>query len=190
MEIRQLDIPGPVVVIPKKFSDPRGFLSETFIEDWFCETVDRSRFVQENHTYSAQAGTIRGIHFQIPPHAQGKLVRVTRGAVFDVAVDLRKGSPTFGRHVGVELSADNWQQLWIPAGFGHAFCTLEPHTEVLYKMTARYVPASERGIRFDDPALEIEWPLRGCDAVVSDRDRQHAAFKDSPAYFVYEPSGP
>ena len=188
MEIRYLEIPGPVVVIPKKFQDERGFLSETYIGEWFCANVAQGDFVQDNHTYSASAGTIRGIYFQIPPDAQAKLVRVIRGSVWDVAIDLRKGSPTFGQHVGIELSAKNWNQLWIPVGFGHAFCTLEPHTEVLYKVTARYVPGSERGIRWDDPDLAIDWPIGSRTPILSERDRQQVRLKDSPTYFHYEPS--
>jgi len=187
MEIRYLEIPGPVVIIPKKFQDERGFLSATFIDEWFSANVAACDFVQDTHTYSVHAGTIRGIHFQIAPDAQAKLVRVVRGAVWDVAVDLRRGSPHFGRHVGVELSAGNWQQLWIPVGFGHGFCTLEPDTEVLYKVGARYVPASERGIIWDDPDLAIDWPIALQNPTLSERDRQHPRLKDSPAYFHYEP---
>jgi dTDP-4-dehydrorhamnose 3,5-epimerase len=182
MHIRTLRIPGPVVITPRKFSDDRGFLSETFSEDWFFANVAPVRFVQENHSYSERASTIRGIHFQVPPHAQGKLVRVTRGAVLDVAVDLRAGSPSFGHHVTIELSAANWSQVWIPEGFGHGFCTLEPHTEVVYKLTAPYRPASERGLAWNDPDLNIAWPLDQ-EPQLSDRDRKHPGFKESPAYF-------
>src|SRR5215510_8155424 len=146
MDIRKLQIPGPVVIVPRKFGDERGFLSETYSDDAFRTNVAKVCFVQENHSYSEHAGTIRGIHFQGPPHAQGKLVRVVRGAIFDVAVDLRSGSPTFGRHTAVELSAANFSQIWIPEGFGHGLCTLEPDTEVVYKLTAPYHPESERGI--------------------------------------------
>jgi len=141
------------------------------------------RFAQENHSYSERAGTIRGIHFQVPPHAQGKLVRVVRGAIFDVAVDLRAGSPTFGHCAHAELSAANWHQLWIPVGFGHGFCTLEPDTEVIYKMTARYRPDSERGIAWDDPDLAIAWPLGQREPCLSERDRRHPRLAESPTYF-------
>jgi dTDP-4-dehydrorhamnose 3,5-epimerase len=183
MDIRKLPIPGPVVIVPRKFSDARGFLSETYSEEAFCAQVAPVRFVQENHSYSEHAGTIRGIHFQVPPHAQGKLVRVARGAVFDVAVDLRAGSPSFGRCVGVELSAANWSQLWVPIGFGHGFCTLEPDTEVVYKLTASYHPASERGIAWDDPDLAIAWPLGQRQPLLSDRDRQHPRLSETPRCF-------
>ncbi len=183
MDIRTLEIPGPVVIVPRKFSDARGFLSETYNEDAFCAAVASVRFVQENHSYSEQVGTIRGIHFQTPPHAQSKLVRVVRGAIFDVAVDLRAGSPTFGRYATAEISAANWQQIWIPVGFGHGFCTLEPNTEVVYKLTAGYHPDSDRGIAWDDPNLRIPWPLGGREPSLSDRDRAHPRLAESPAYF-------
>jgi dTDP-4-dehydrorhamnose 3,5-epimerase len=183
MDIRTLQIPGPVVIVPRKFGDARGFLSETYSEAAFAAKVAPVRFVQENHSYSEHAGTIRGIHFQAPPYAQGKLVRVVRGAVFDVAVDLRKASPNFGRHAAVELSASGWDQLWLPEGFGHGFYTLEPHTEVIYKITSPYNPDSERGIAWDDPDLAIAWPLGQRQPVLSDRDRTHPRLAEAPAYF-------
>lgn len=183
MDIRKLQIPGPVVIVPRKFGDARGFLSETFSDDEFCAKVAQARFVQENHSYSEHADTIRGIHFQMPPHEQGKLVRVVRGAIFDVAVDLRSSSPTFGRHATVELSAANWSQVWIPAGFGHGLCTLEPHTEVVYKLTAPYHPESERGIAWNDPGLGIDWPLGQREPHLSDRDRKHPRLAEAPAHF-------
>ena len=183
MDIRKLEIPGPVVIVPRKFGDARGFLSETYSNDAFCANVAHARFVQENHSYSEHAGTIRGIHFQVPPHAQGKLVRVVRGAIFDVAVDLRAGSQTFGRCATAELSAANWNQMWIPEGFGHGMCTLEPHTEVVYKLTAPYHPESEHGIAWNDPGLAIDWPLGQHEPRLSDRDRQHPRLAEAPAYF-------
>lgn len=183
MDIRTLQIPGPLVIVPRKFSDARGFLSETYSDATFGAKVAPVRFVQENHTYTEHAGTIRGIHFQVPPHAQAKLVRVVRGAIFDIAVDLRAGSPNFGRHTVVELSAASWDQIWIPEGFGHGLCTLEPHTEIIYKMTAPYRPDSERGIAWDDPDLAIAWPLGQRQPVLSERDRAHPRLAESPAYF-------
>lgn len=190
MEIRRLEIPGPVVVVPRKFQDDRGFLSETYVHEWFCTNVAQINFVQENHSYSVDAGTIRGIHFQTPPYAQAKLVRVVRGAVWDVAVDLRKGSPSYGRHVAVELSAANWQQLWIPVGFGHAFCTLEPNSEVVYKISSRYQPDSERGVIWDDPDLAIDWPVESRAAVLSARDQRLPRLGDLPDVFHLEqPTG-
>jgi dTDP-4-dehydrorhamnose 3,5-epimerase len=182
MDIRTLQIPGPIVITPRKFSDPRGFLSETYSEELFRAHVAPVGFVQENHSYSEHANTIRGIHFQVPPYAQGKLVRVVRGAISDVAVDLRRGSSSYGRHVTVELSAENWSQLWIPEGFGHGFCTLEPHTEVIYKLTAPYHPDSERGIAWNDPDLAIGWPFQQ-EPHLSDRDRTHPHFSDISVYF-------
>jgi dTDP-4-dehydrorhamnose 3,5-epimerase len=185
MEIRPLEIPGPVLIVPKKFQDERGFLSETFVDEWFRANVAQTSFVQDNHTHSVHAGTIRGIHFQIPPRQQGKLVRALRGAIWDMAVDLRAGSPSFGRYVGVELSCENWMQLWIPPGFGHGFCTLTPDTEVCYKMTARYDPGSERAIVWNDPDLAIEWPIRAKAPILSERDKSHPRLKELPTYFEF-----
>jgi dTDP-4-dehydrorhamnose 3,5-epimerase len=182
MDIRTLPIPGPVVIVPRKFEDTRGFLAETYNEAAFDAHVAPVRFVQENHSRSTHAGTIRGIHFQVPPHAQGKLVRVVHGAILDVVVDLRAGSPHFGQCATVELSAEDRQQIWIPIGFGHGLCTLEPGTEVVYKLTAPYDPASERGIAWDDPDLAIAWPI-GQEPHLSDRDRQHPRLAESPKYF-------
>ena len=183
MDIRTLQIPGPVVIVPRKFDDTRGFLSETYNEAAFDTSVAPVRFVQENCSRSTRAGTIRGIHFQAPPHAQGKLVRVVRGAIFDVVVDLRAGSPHFGQCAVVELSAEDRQQIWIPIGFGHGLCTLEPNTEIVYKLTAPYNPASERGIAWDDPDLAIAWPIGQGEPHLSDRDRQHPRLAESPKYF-------
>jgi dTDP-4-dehydrorhamnose 3,5-epimerase len=183
MEIWTLQVPGPVAIAPRKLSDCRGYLSETYSAEQFGANVAPADFVQENHSYSIHAGTIRGIHFQVPPHPQGKLVRVVRGAVLDVVVDLRSDSPHFGRHATIELSATNWTQLWIPIGFGHGVCTLEPHTEVVYKMTAQYSPDSERGIAWDDPDLAIAWPLGHRPPTLSERDRQHPRLAELPKYF-------
>jgi dTDP-4-dehydrorhamnose 3,5-epimerase len=183
MEIERLAIPGPVVVIPKRLHDVRGFLSETFNEKRFAAVVGPVRFVQENHVYSEYAGTIRGLHFQTPPSAQAKLVHVTRGAIFDVTVDLRAGSQTFGHHVSVELSAENGRQLWVPVGFAHGLCTLEPCTEVTYKITAFYDPDCDRGIAWDDADIAIPWPVDRAAAVLSDRDRHNPRLKDTPVFF-------
>lgn len=128
---------------------------------------------------------MRGLHFQSPPHAQGKLVRVVRGSILDVAVDIRKGSPSFGRHVAVELSVENWRQLWVPAGFAHGFCTLEENTEVFYKVTDYYAPECDKGIRWDDPQIGIAWPVGAESVVLSDKDRRLPSLADSPSFFTY-----
>ncbi len=129
---------------------------------------------------------MRGLHFQSPPHAQGKLVRVTRGAVFDVAVDIRVGSPTFAQHVGTILTAENWTQIWVPPGFAHGFCTLEPNTEVIYKVTDYYAPECDRGLRWDDADLGIRWPVDLAKVTVSDRDRRHPSLREMTPAFTYE----
>ncbi len=167
MQIERLEIPDLLLVTPRKHSDQRGFFSETFRADVFAGSGTDASFVQDNHVHSTQKGVLRGLHFQTPPHAQGKLIRCTRGAILDVAVDIRVGSPTYGRHVAVELSAANWRQLWVPPGFAHGYLTLEDDCEVIYKVTDYYAPEFERGIAWDDPALAINWrlpatPSRGC----------------------------
>lgn len=186
LTVERTAIPEVLVIEPGRFGDHRGFFSETWSRRGFAEATGIGlEFVQDNHSLSAQRGVIRGLHFQRPPHAQGKLVRVTRGAVLDVAVDIRRGSPTFGRHVAVELSARNWRQLWIPPGFAHGFCTLEPDTEVQYKVTDYYAPDHDLGLAFDDPALGIAWPVPSAEAVLSDKDRRHPVLSDLPDYFGY-----
>ena len=178
MDVIATEIPEVKLLRPARFGDERGFFSETFRAEWFPGTS----FVQDNHSLSAAAGTVRGLHFQIGDAAQVKLVRVPRGSVLDVAVDLRSGSPTFGRAVSRTLSAESWEQLWIPVGFAHGFCTLEPDTEVLYKVSAYDSPELERGLAWDDPALGIEWPgFAG--AVLSERDAGWPGLADLPEYF-------
>ena len=164
-------IPDVKLLEPRRFHDERGFLSEVFNEHTLRDAGLEFRVAQENHSHSARAGTIRGLHFQLPPQGQAKLVRVARGAVLDVAVDLRHSSPTFGRHVSAVLSAENWCQLFVPVGFAHGFCTLEPDTTVVYLLSEVYAPELERGVRFDDPEIGIEWPVDGAGALVSERDR-------------------
>lgn len=172
------ELPGPVALTPPRFQDIRGFFSETFRECDMTDMLDGRRFVQDNHALTRESGTIRGLHYQLPPAEQGKLVRVARGAIFDVAVDIRQGSPFFGRHIAVVLSDENWKQLWIPPGFAHGYCTLEPNTEVLYKVTNYYSPESERGLAWDDSVLNIKWPVSGPEASLSDRDRAHPRLQD------------
>ncbi len=164
-------IPDVLVIEPRVFGDARGFFFESFNQQAFDEaTGTRHRFVQDNHSRSSR-GVLRGLHYQLPPHAQGKLVRVVRGAVWDVAVDIRRGSPTFGQWVGEELSEDNQRQLWIPPGFAHGFAVLSDSADFLYKTTDYYDPPSERGIAWDDPRLAIAWPWLGLEWQLSAKDR-------------------
>lgn len=189
MVIESLSIPEVKVITPKIFRDERGYFSETWSAKALAAAGIDARFVQDNHSMSMTRGVIRGLHFQKPPHAQGKLVRVTRGAVLDVALDLRRGSPTFGRHVSATLSAENWSQIWVPVGFAHGFCTLEPCTEVLYKVTDYYAPESDCGVAFDDPDLGIAWPVEPAQATLSEKDRRWSRLKELPAIFVYGQTG-
>ena len=179
------EIPDVVIVEPAKHGDARGFFSEVFRADVFEKGGIAARFVQDNHSYSAPKGVLRGLHFQLNPSAQGKLVRAPKGSVLDVAVDIRTGSPTFGKHVAVELSAANWRQLWVPPGFAHGFVTLEPDTEVMYKVTSYYDPATDRGLAFDDPDLGIDWGMDVSSLTLSDKDRRHPRLKDLPTAFTY-----
>ncbi len=183
MLIETFDIEGPLLLKPQKHGDARGFFSEVFRQDQFDATAGPTVFVQDNHSRSQARGVIRGLHYQAPPFAQGKLVRVTRGAVFDVAVDVRRGSPTFGRHIGAELSEDNWAQLWVPPGFLHGFCTLSEDVEFLYKVTAYYSPEHDGAVAFDDPQIGINWPLKGREPLVSDKDRKAPRLVDMAALF-------
>lgn len=172
MQVECLDpLPDVLLVTPVRHGDARGFLSETFNAARLAQHGLEGPWVQDNHSLSAPRGTVRGLHCQVAPYAQGKLVRCVRGSIWDVAVDIRAGSPTFGRHAAAELSAANWRQLWIPPGFLHGFCTLEPDTEVLYKVTAPYDRASERGVLWTDPRLALPWPVGPEDAVLSDKDK-------------------
>lgn len=171
MNIETLAIDGLLLIEPTRIGDARGFFSETFRADRFEAAAGPIRFVQDNHSLSAARGTIRGLHYQKAPRAQGKLIRVTRGAILDVAVDIRQGSPTFGRHVAVELSADNWRQLWVPAGFLHGFCTLVENTEVIYKVTDYYSREHDAGVRWNDPEIGVDWPVTEAEAHLSDKDK-------------------
>jgi dTDP-4-dehydrorhamnose 3,5-epimerase len=186
MEAVELALPGVFLFSPIRHGDERGFFSETFKMSAFAAHVPGVEFVQDNHSLSRDVGVIRGLHFQTPPHAQGKLVRVPRGRVLDVVVDLRVGSPTYGEHLSVELSADNWQQLWVPPGFAHAFCTLEPNTEFCYKVTSYYAPECDAGIAFDDPDLGIDWTIDLSTATLSDKDRKLPRLKDYASPFRYD----
>lgn len=185
MDIERASIPDVLLIRPKKFGDDRGFFSETFRTSTLREAGVDLDWVQENHSFSAARGVVRGLHFQAPPAAQAKLLRVTRGAILDVAVDIRRGSPTYGEHVAAELSADNWTQIFVPAGFAHGFCTLTQDTEVLYKVSAYYSAATEGGVLWRDPALGIEWPIAPEGATLSDRDRLWPNLKDLQSPFDF-----
>ena len=171
MKVERLGIPDVILVTPPRFGDARGFFSETFNAARWAAAGIEGTFIQDNHSLSARSGTVRGLHCQIAPNVQGKLVRCVRGAIWDVAVDIRVGSPTYGKHVTAELSAENWRQLWIPGGFLHGFCTLAPDTEVIYKVTGDYDRAAERGVIWNDPDLALPWPVAAEDVVLSDKDR-------------------
>lgn len=175
-------IPDVMVVEPKVFGDARGFFYESFNQAAFnAATGTAFTFVQDNHSRSSQ-GVLRGLHYQLPPHAQGKLVRVVRGAVWDVAVDIRQGSPTFGQWVGQELTEDNHKQFWIPPGFAHGFVVLSESADFLYKTTNYYAPQADRGIAWNDPDLDIAWPNLGMDFVLSDKDRQQPAMRQAEVF--------
>jgi dTDP-4-dehydrorhamnose 3,5-epimerase len=178
-------IPAVKLIEPKRFGDQRGFFSETYSRAAFLDAGIDLDFVQDNHSLSQQVGTLRGLHFQSPPFAQDKLVRCTRGRILDVVVDIRRGSPSFGAHVAIELSEKNWRQLLVPKGFAHGFITLEASSEVLYKVTAPYSAAHDFGLAFSDPALGIDWPAPTGGAVLSDKDRRHPLLAELPAYFDY-----
>ena len=171
MRITPQSIPEVLLIEPRRFGDARGFFSEVWKRSAMEAQGFDVDFVQDNHSLSREVGVLRGLHFQRPPTSQGKLVRVVRGRILDVAVDIRQGSATYGQHVACELSAEGWSQLWIPRGFAHGFLTLEADTEVLYKVDAEYDPLTDGGIAWDDPALGIHWPLPQGGAVLSDKDR-------------------
>lgn len=185
MQFQALEIPEVKLITPSIHRDERGFFSETFNARALTAFGIDERFVQDNHSLSVQGGVVRGLHFQISPKAQDKLVRVIRGSIFDVAVDIRVGSPTYGKHVSAVLSASNWSQLWVPKGFAHGFCTLEPDTEVLYKVTDYFAPECDRGLRWDDSQLGIAWPITAADAMLSGKDKLHPTLRDLPAFFQY-----
>lgn len=183
MKVERCAISDVLLIEPVRHGDARGFFSEVWSRRTLAAHGLDVDFVQDNHAFSAQKGVLRGLHFQRPPTAQGKLVRVARGAILDVAVDIRQGSPTYGQHVAVELSAANWRQLWVPRGFAHGYVTLEPDTEVLYKTDAYYDRTTDGGIAWDDPALGIDWRIDPASVILSDKDRTAARLADIPAPF-------
>ena len=185
MQIDKTNLPGVLILTPRRFGDARGWFSEVWNRRTLAAQGIDIDFVQDNHSLSRAAGTVRGLHFQSPPHAQAKLVRCGRGRVFDVAVDIRRGSPTFGQWAGAELSPENGRQLLIPAGFLHGFVTREPDSELLYKCSDVYAPECDGAVRFDDPDLDIDWGIDPGSAILSDKDRAAPLFRNFATPFVY-----
>lgn len=186
MDVTPTGIREVLLITPRRFGDSRGHFSETWSAQRYAEIGITTTFVQDNQSYSAEAGTIRGLHYQRPPHAQGKLLRVLQGRIMDVAVDVRRGSPTYGKWIAEEMSAETGVQLWVPRGFLHGFATLEPDTVVFYKVDGQYAPECDGAVRFDDPDLGIDWGIDTTRAVLSKKDAVAAAFKDFETPFVYE----
>lgn len=186
MQVEETKIPGLLVLTPRRFGDDRGFFSESWNRQLLSNHGIDLDFVQDNHSVSAQAGTVRGLHFQAPPHAQDKLVRCGRGRLFDVAVDIRKGSPSFGQWFGIELSFENGKQLLVPKGFLHGFVTREPDTEIIYKCTDYYAPLADRAVHFNDPDLGIAWDMGSTSALLSDKDANAPRLKDIDSPFFWE----
>ncbi|AQS85742.1 MAG: dTDP-4-dehydrorhamnose 3,5-epimerase [Acetobacter aceti] len=186
MKVERLAIPDVILVTPPRFSDNRGFFSETYNVDRMKEAGITLPFVQDNQSLSRQKGVVRGLHCQLDPHAQGKLVRCTKGAIWDVAIDARTGSPTYGKWVAAELSEENWSQLWIPPGFLHGFCTLTENAEVQYKCTGLYDKASERAVIWNSRELAIDWPIKPEEAVLSDKDLEAPEFSAAKGWFEYK----
>ena len=189
MQATRLAIPDVVLLRPKRHGDARGYFVESFNARNFAREVGvEAAFVQDNEALSAMVGTVRGLHFQRSPTAQGKLVRAIKGAIFDVAVDIRAGSPSFGRHVSATLTADSGDQIWVPPGFAHGYCTVEPDSVIAYKVTDFYSAADDGGVSWDDPALAIDWPVAPGAALLSDKDRRQPRLADLPATFTWEAS--
>ncbi|MDQ1194380.1 dTDP-4-dehydrorhamnose 3,5-epimerase [Agrobacterium sp. SORGH_AS 787] len=185
MKLERLPLPGLASIVPSRLGDKRGFFSEVFKDAWFRENVADVTFVQENESLSATIGTVRGLHFQLSPFAQGKLVRCIAGKVFDVAVDIRVGSPTYGRWFGLELSMENGAQLWIPPGFAHGFATLETDSILSYKVTAPYSAEHDRGLLWDDETIGIEWPIDVNEVILSEKDLEQPRLVNLPVSFTY-----
>jgi dTDP-4-dehydrorhamnose 3,5-epimerase len=184
MNVEQLAIPGVLKLTPARHADDRGFFSETYVAPRLAAAGIDLAFPQDNQSFSRAKFTVRGLHCQVAPRVQGKLVRVTRGSIWDVAVDARAGSPTFGQHAAAILSAENGCQLWVPPGFLHGFCTLEPDTEVVYKVTDLYDRACERGVFWADPQLALPWPASAADAMLSAKDRALPGWEAAATWFV------
>ena len=183
MQIEETALPGVKIIQLDVFGDQRGSFSESYDARSYAKLGIDTVFVQDSWSTSASAGTVRGLHFQLPPHGQTKIVRVTRGKLFDVIVDLRRTSPTFGQHIALELSADSQQSVLVPEGFAHGFCTLEDDTEITYKMSDHYTPDLYKGLLWSDPALKINWPVTEAEAILSEKDLAHPLLKDLPQTF-------
>lgn len=183
MQFLKTKLEGVFLIKPQVFQDERGFFLESYSQKEFQKQGIEANFVQDNHSKSVKKGVLRGLHFQNPPYAQAKLVRVIKGSVYDVILDLRKNSPTFGQWEGFTLSADNFEMLYIPKGFAHGFCTLEDNTEFLYKADEFYMPESESGIIWNDPDLKIDWPISEAEIILKDRDKNWPRFKDFNSLF-------
>lgn len=182
IEVRQTGLEGVIEIMPRKFGDSRGFFSEVYNANVFRDAGIDLVFVQDNHSLSAQRGVLRGLHYQLPPRAQDKLVRVARGAILDVAVDIRRSSPTFGKWIAVELSAEKWNQLLVPKGFAHGFVTLTENAEVLYKVTDVYSADHDRAIRFDDPRIGVRWPVEPEGLILSEKDRKAPFLEEADVF--------
>lgn len=189
MDVRELALDGVLLITPRRHGDDRGFFSEVYNARDLAAAGVELEFVQDNHAHTVHAGTVRGLHFQIPPHPVAKLVRVSTGAIFDVVVDVRAGSPSFGRHLAVELTAEDGQQLLVPVGYAHGYCTLVPDTDVVYKVTDYWSPDVDVGFRWNDPAVGIDWPVDEENAVLSDRDRSLPLLAELPPYFPSRDDG-
>ena len=177
-----LGLDGLFEIIPARFADARGCFAQTWNNADFTAAGIASRFVQDNHVHNAARGTVRGLHYQVPPKAQDKLVRVVRGSIFDVAVDLRRSSPTFGKWAALIVSAEKWNQLFVPRGFAHGYLAREDDTDIVYKVSDAYSPAHERSIRFDDAALGIDWPIAAGEVRLSARDRDASDFLSAEVF--------
>jgi dTDP-4-dehydrorhamnose 3,5-epimerase len=186
LEMRKTRIPEVLLISPQKYGDHRGFFSETYNSSKMGEIGVDITFVQDNQSLSVEANTLRGLHYQVPPFAQDKLVRVLQGSILDVTVDIRRGSPTFGEHISEIISAQEWNQILVPKGFAHGFITLEPNTEVLYKVSDYYAPKFDFGIKWDDPDLEINWGVDASDVILSEKDQNQPMLQEIITPFEYE----
>jgi dTDP-4-dehydrorhamnose 3,5-epimerase len=188
LTVQRTAIPDVVLITPPRFGDERGWFSETYSTRALSEVLGSTTFVQDNQAFSAMRGTLRGLHFQLPPEPQAKLIRVLRGSIFDVAVDLRVGSPTYGHWVGATLTSERGEQLFVPRGFAHGYCTLEPDTEVAYKVDGFYSPTHDAGLAWNDPTIGIAWPLAPDEVILSDKDKVLPAFLNFVSPFHYQPA--